>query len=141
MNRPVTIWLQSDPAALDRLAAAVEDFGRDRGLARRVILDAQLVLEEVVSNIIKYGYEDQGQHRIKVQLAFADETLALSVVDDGKAFNPVTAAPPDLEAELADRSVGGLGIYLVVKMMDAVEYRREAGRNILTLRKSYGRGQ
>ena len=63
-----------------------------------------------------------------------ENSLTIEIVDDGRPFDPLTDAPkPDVNAELEDRNIGGLGIHLVRKMMDDVRYRREEGKNHLTL--------
>ena len=61
--------------------------------------------------------------------------LAIEIADDGRAFDPLQAPAPDIGASLQDRAMGGLGIYLVRKTMDTVAYRRQDGRNVVTLTK------
>jgi anti-sigma regulatory factor (Ser/Thr protein kinase) len=61
--------------------------------------------------------------------------VTVTVEDDGVPFNPLEATEPDLDRPLEERSIGGLGIHLVKNLMDDVEYRREAGRNYLVMRK------
>ena len=73
--------------------------------------------------------------RLVAHLAASRDELTTEVTDPGRAFNPLDVAAPDLTAPLAERSLGGLGIHLVRSLMDSVEYRRENGKNVLTLRK------
>jgi anti-sigma regulatory factor (Ser/Thr protein kinase) len=72
---------------------------------------------------------------VLVSLALDNGEIALCLEDDGPAFDPLTAPMPDIDAALEDRPIGGLGIYLLREMMDALEYVRVEGRNRLTLRK------
>ena len=72
-------------------------------------------------------------------LALEGDELTIRVEDDGRAFDPLQAPPPDLDLPLEERPVGGLGIHIVRSVMDAVEYQRRGGRNVLTMRKTIGR--
>jgi anti-sigma regulatory factor (Ser/Thr protein kinase) len=92
------------------------------------------VLEEIITNVISYGYKDGLGHEISVRLSWKDPNIKVEVEDDGRPFNPLEAPPPDMVKPLAERNVGGLGIHLVREMMDELEYRRESDKNILVLR-------
>ena len=87
-------------------------------------------------NILSHGYEEGGEHDILIELASDAEKIGIEIVDDGRPYDPLTEAPaPDTEAPLADRPVGGLGVYLVCALMDEASYRREDNRNRLALTK------
>ena len=132
----MSVTLVNDLAEIERLSSLVEAFGEAEGLGAETIFKVNLALDEVVTNVIRYGHEDDGQpHPIVVRLTLADGVLTAEVEDDGRAFNPLDAPPPDITASLDDRPIGGLGIHLVRSVMSAVEYRRENGRNVLTMRK------
>ena len=92
-------------------------------------------MDELLTNTISYGYDDDEEHRIDLSLRLEGGTLVVEIADDGRAFDPLQAPEPDLGASLEERAVGGLGIYLVRKTMDGVAYRREGGRNVVTLTK------
>ena len=94
-----------------------------------------LALDEVVTNVIRYAHDDGRQHPIVVRLALEQGVLTAQVEDDGRAFNPLDAPVPDIGAGIDDRPIGGLGIHLVRSVMTSVEYRREDGRNVLTMKK------
>ncbi|MDE0392619.1 MAG: ATP-binding protein [Rhodospirillales bacterium] len=89
-----------------------------------------------MTNTIGYGYDDDGEHRIDLALRIDSGTLTVEVADDGRAFDPLQTPELDMSAPMEERARGGLGIYLVRKTMDAVAYRREDGRNVVTLTKS-----
>ena len=80
-------------------------------------------------NILSHGYEEGGEHDILIELASDAEKIGIEIVDDGRPYDPLTEAP------LADRPVGGLGVYLVCALMDEASYRREDNRNRLALTK------
>ena len=84
-------------------------------------------------NTINHGH-DGGLHQISITFSSTDDALVIDILDDGKPFDPLTDAPiPNVNAPINERPIGGLGVYLVRKLMDEVTYRREEGRNHLTL--------
>lgn len=117
-----------------RLAAgAVETFGRGHGLPERLTARLGLALDEVLTNLVSYGFPDGGRHEIAIHLRLAEGRLTMSVTDDGIAFDPLDLPAPDLGLAVEDRPIGGLGIHFVRTVMDEVRYAREAGRNVLTM--------
>ncbi len=133
MNKKIV--LKSELSAIPVLARTVTSFGRQNSFSPDTINAINLALEEVVHNIISYGYTDTRKHRISVNFSLKGEELTLEVIDDAQAFNPLKAPSPDIDKPLSDRKIGGLGIYLTVKFMDQVDYRRAGNRNVLTLKK------
>lgn len=118
---------------LRRLAALVEEFGAGENWPPDLVFQVNLVLEEVAINVINYGH-DGGLHEIEIALTSELDALTIEVIDDGRAFDPTKdATVPDVTLPMEERSVGGLGVYLVRTMMDEMRYRREGGRNHLTL--------
>jgi len=134
------LTLRNDLSELERASTTLDDFGRRHAIPAAALFDVHLALDEIVTNIITYGYEDDAEHEIVVHLsvspASAPRRVEVEVEDDGRPFNPLDAAPPDVEASVADRAVGGLGIYLVRRVMDDLEYRRQQGKNVLVMRKT-----
>ena len=135
----VEITLKNDMAEIGRLAERVLAFGREHDLPEALVWELRLVLEEVVTNIISYGYDDQAGHAIVVSLVNSEQDITLSVSDDARPFNLLEHPVPDLEIPLEDRPVGGLGIHMVRRIMDEVDYNRTAGRNRVVMRR-YKRG-
>ena len=97
--------------------------------------DLNLALEEILTNIISYGYTDNREHEIKVRLSVQPGEVKAEVEDDGQPFNPLAAPEADTTQSLEERTIGGLGIHLVRKLMDGLEYKRQGDRNLLTIRK------
>ncbi len=95
---------------------------------------ADMALEELLTNIIKYGYDDRREHRIHAFLRFADGELYIRLEDDGHSFDPTCAAEPDPALPVEERPVGGLGLLLVRRNFHSFLWRREDGRNITELR-------
>jgi serine/threonine-protein kinase RsbW len=135
------ICLKNDLAELCRLFQAVEDLGTESQLPKRLIFDLKLALDEVFTNIVSYGYEDDAEHEIAVRISMEAGEVCVHVEDDARPFNPLDYPHPNVSAPLTERQVGGLGIHLVRHLMDEVDYKRENGKNILQLRKSALRNQ
>jgi len=92
-----------------------------------------LALEEMVSNIIKYGYDDDSRHIIQVNLEPLTDGIHVTIIDDGHEFNPLCVTAADVNCDLACRPVGGVGILLTKKLSRQVEYHRTGGSNVLTI--------
>jgi len=133
-ERSLFALLRNDLAELQRLNQLVTDFAEHHGLPSELVFRVTLVLEEIITNVISYGYEDEMEHEISVRLSWEDPDMKIEVEDDGRPFNPLEAPPPDMVKPLAERPVGGLGIHLVREMMDKLEYRRENDKNLLVLK-------
>jgi serine/threonine-protein kinase RsbW len=134
MEKTLSVRIANDPAELARLAEQVGDFLAGHAAPPGAAYKVGLALEELVTNTIKYGYDDRDRHEIEVFLAWEPPQLVLRLEDDGHPFDPLAAPAPDTDAPLEARSVGGLGIHLVRRMADAFTYRRAGNRNRLELR-------
>ena len=131
VSRTVTIETRLDE--LTRLTEAVENLGEEANWSPALVGKVNLVLEELAMNTINHGH-DGGLHEISITFNSTDDALTIDIVDDGTPFDPLTDAPmPDVTAPMHERPIGGLGVYLVRKLMDELTYRREEGRNHLTL--------
>jgi len=120
---------------LDGVHDLVSELERARDLPTAVVFDINVVLDEVLSNILKYGYADGALHKIHIQLSATDTAVEISIEDDGTAFDPLAQPEPDLSLPLAERPIGGLGLHFVRKLMDDVRYKRKNNRNYLFLKK------
>ena len=134
MARVLTLNIQNDFEELARVARMAKDFLESHTLPSKVIYAARVVLEEILANIIKYGYSDQASHEINVRLEVKDAEVSVTCVDDGYEFNPLLATPPDIPKPVLKRDVGGLGLYLVRQMVDSMQYLRVGDKNVLEMR-------
>ena len=132
----LSLTLRNHSSEISRLVDRLAAFGAEAGLPPDVTFRLTLSLDEIVSNVIRHGFDDDRKHQIVVTLAVADGHVTATVVDDGSAFDPREAPLPNLDAPLEERQAGGLGMHLVRSTMDEVDYRREDGRNVLTVRTS-----
>ncbi|WP_109096840.1 ATP-binding protein [Azospirillum sp. TSH64] len=128
--------LRSDLSELGRLAAAVESFIARNRLFPDLAFRFTLCLDELVTNIVSHGRGGGGGHGIRVRLETDGLELRAEVEDDADAFDPFAEAPsPDLGGDLESRRIGGLGVFLVGKLMDRASHRREGGLNLTVLAK------
>jgi anti-sigma regulatory factor (Ser/Thr protein kinase) len=131
--------LNPDVAEIPRLNDWIERRCGEAGLGDEFSSRLMLALEEAAMNVIAHAFEGMTPpHRIDIQLDITADTVAATVVDNGRPFDPTIAPEPDLSVPLEQRDPGGLGILLIHRMVDRVEYRRSNGRNRLRLEKARG---
>ena len=133
MNEQLELTLLNQRSAVAHFQDQLEAFARQHGLPARVLHDLQLALEEHLTNLLAYGYDDTLEHAIRIRLRLAVTELQVEVEDDGHAFNPLELPAPDLTKPIEERPVGGLGIHMMRKSLDRMEYRRVEGKNILVM--------
>ena len=134
MTNTICIQLKNNLSELESLNKVVAEFAERHHLSSKVLFNLNLALEEILTNVISYAYDDKDEHQITVRLFLEQGQLKVEVEDDGRPFNPLEAPEPDLSKSLEERPVGGLGIHLVRKLMDELEYRREEGRNLFLIK-------
>jgi serine/threonine-protein kinase RsbW len=126
------LTLPASAGSISAFSEFVRDGAAAAGVDTQEFGKLELVLEEILINVARYAYTPEtgavevtcapaGPHKIRIEIA-----------DFGRVFNPLEADPPDLSRGLADRPIGGLGVFLVRSMVDSIDYRREQGRNILS---------
>ncbi len=135
MTEHVEIKVPNKLSALASANQTLTEFGRHHGLPDNVLHNLNLALGEILTNIISYGYTDSGEHQITVRLTVEPGEMRVEVEDDGQPFNPLEAPEPDTTKPLEDRTVGGLGVHLVRKLTDGLEYQRYEGKNLLVMKK------
>ena len=105
---------------------------REFGLADRKIFEIQMAVDEACTNIINYGYTvDVGM--INISCRRRDEDVIVVIKDRAKPFDPTSVPPPDLDASLEERKIGGLGVYFMKTLVDEVKYEFKDGKNVLTM--------
>jgi anti-sigma regulatory factor (Ser/Thr protein kinase) len=127
--------LKSDLSELQTLCRHLNKFGHVTGLSEAIITDVNICLEELFTNTVSYGFTDDLEHIVRFTFKLDNHVLTLNIEDDGTPFNPLEKKDPEIPADLIDVRIGGLGIHIVRKLMDDIRYKRERGKNKLTLKK------
>jgi len=128
------------------LAATVEnietvtDFVNEQletlGCPMKARMQIDIAIDEIFGNIARYAYGPEGGDvTVRVEAAESPRAVAITFIDGGVPFDPLKNEDPDTALPIEERGIGGLGIFMVKKSMDAVSYRHEKGNNVLTVRK------
>ncbi len=131
-----TLLIKNQIEELNRVVDYLDELGEEWDLAVPLIFSLNLVLEEALTNIILYGLDNQSEHIIEIEFKKSDDQLFISLIDDGIAYDPTQKADPDLTLSVEDRPIGGLGIFLIKKIMNQVVYSRKENKNYLMLTKN-----
>jgi anti-sigma regulatory factor (Ser/Thr protein kinase) len=127
--------LENNLSELETLCQYLNKFGQATGLSEACITDINICLDELFTNIVSYGFVDGLEHIVRFSINLDDGVLTLNIEDDGIPFNPLEKKDPEIPADLIDVRIGGLGIHIVRKLMDNIRYKRERGKNKMTLKK------
>ena len=125
-------------SALDAIRPATEEaeaWLAEQRVSFEALYLASLAIEELVTNCIKYGYDDSNDHTVDIVFIVEGGVLTIEVIDDGNPFNPLEAPGPNLSVAMEDRPIGGLGLHLLRELSDEVSYERRDGTNRLRLTK------
>lgn len=133
MGECLTIEVRNSRDAIAPASAQAEGWLQSYQPSPQALNLVLLAIEELVTNCIEYGYGDADEHTIVIILSVEDRTLTITVIDDGRPFDPLAAPPPDFSPEIEDRPVGGLGIHMLRRLADHIAYERRDGANRLTL--------
>lgn len=118
---------------MSRLCAEFHDFLLGMKLPSSKIYVLDLALEEMITNIIKYSYDDHRDHGIKVEMEVTDKLVYLLIEDDGHEFDPLAQSTPNLDVDIAEREIGGVGIFLTLNMVNEINYSRINNKNRLRI--------
>jgi serine/threonine-protein kinase RsbW len=130
-----TFELKNDLSELEQLCQNCEDIGRSINVSDKSIFEMNLALDELFTNIISYGFNDHREHIIKISITVDGDQLEMRIEDDGIPFNPLESKTPDFQCGIEECKIGGLGIHLIKKLMDDLQYQRVADKNVLVLKR------
>jgi serine/threonine-protein kinase RsbW len=118
---------------MELLIQFISDKARKLGFSGKRVKEIELATEEALVNIIHYAYPDlQGDIEVRCMQGPSSQ-FVIDIEDTGIAFNMLSLKDPDISASISDREIGGLGVFLIRKLMDDVHYRRDNEKNILRL--------
>ena len=123
----IEISITNDVCEIAGVAARIDEFCETRGIGRKIANAVNVSIDEILTNTIAYGYDNQ-PHRIEIALCQEADALVIAITDDSKEFDP-SGPPPevDFDATLEDRAVGGLGLFLVDREASGVSVRLQTG--------------
>lgn len=128
--------LKNDISELKALNQHLKSWGGGIHLATDSIMRINICLDELFTNIVSYGFEDDLEHLIEFTIEVDDNLAVITIEDDGIQFNPLKKIDPDFPENVQDAQIGGLGIHIIRRLMDNVSYERKPGKNRLTMKKS-----
>ncbi len=131
-----SIKLKNRISDLEKIRAAVSNMSASIDCTHRKFKEINLVLEELFTNVVKYGFTDDREHEINLSLSCDDTAVSIRMEDDGEPFDPTAQTAPDTRCAIEKRCVGGLGIHFVKHFIDECRYSRKKGRNIIELKKN-----
>lgn len=121
---------------LDNVLSWVETALEEGEVPLKVSMPFLVAVEEIFVNVASYAYKD-GEGDVDIELTVADNEAKICFTDTGIEFNPLTRPDPDVKASAEDRPIGGLGIYMVKKSMDGVDYDRQNDKNVMKFWKNF----
>ena len=137
MTEKKTLKISADVDNLDSVTGFVDSHLEDVGCPLKFQMQIDVAVEEIFVNIASYAYRQSSDKNAEISLYFEEEpkTVVIEFIDSGMPFDPLAKDDPDVTLSAEERKIGGLGIFMVKKTMDDVQYKRENGQNILTIRK------
>ncbi len=133
----VTVRIENDLSEIAKVDEKLDDFAEQFGVPPAIAATFHIIFDDLLNNVISYGFNDEQRHFIDISLGLTASSLIVSIADDGVPFNPLAETAPDTTLSIEDRPIGGLGIHIVVNMVDDISYQRTADKNVLTLTKSF----
>jgi serine/threonine-protein kinase RsbW len=129
--------VRADSAAMRQVESFVAAFVKEQGIAADDTALILILLEELLTNLAKYGYSDRAEPgRAEIALALSGSRLEIEFIDDGCAFDPLAVPLPNLDEAREERPVGGLGLHLLRSLADGVSYERSNNKNVIRLSRS-----
>jgi serine/threonine-protein kinase RsbW len=127
-NKNISKTVQSRTDSLSEVREFVAALARTHGFPEDEVANIVLAVDEACTNIIKHAYQNATDKLIDVSVSSSGRAFEITIADDGRAFDPSILRNPDLKDHLTHYRRGGLGVYLMKKLMDAVEYQFQPGQ-------------
>ena len=131
----VEISIRNNISELAIVSNALEGVGKDLEIPKKVILQLQVALDEVLSNIVKYAWPEGQSHALHIRISAREGGVEIIIVDDGESFDPTSYRGPSRPDSRP--KPGGVGLQMIKKLVDVFDYACIDGRNQVTLRKRY----
>jgi len=135
MSNKLSVELKNNLSEIGRIHQILDEFCSLNNLPPDILFALNLSLEEILTNVMFYGYDDSAEHQISVRIHHYEGELCIEIEDDGRPFNPLDVEGPDNDRPLEERPIGGHGIHLVRNYMDGLQYKRNGDKNLLIMTK------
>jgi anti-sigma regulatory factor (Ser/Thr protein kinase) len=132
MKQESSITVPAQTGRLDEVLTFAGGAARDAGLDIKQLNNVSIAVEEIFVNIAHYAYPS-GEGDVTVSVTVSQDRLTIEFRDSGTPYDPLAKTDPDTSLSADEREIGGLGVFMVKKLMDGVSYRYEDGKNILTM--------
>lgn len=127
------IEIKNDLQELHRINEVVDSL-EDKGLPTATVMQVNLCLEEAITNIITYAFPGSEEQTIRITIKYNSKEIQIKIEDNGMEFNPLEEVKaPNTEANLDEREIGGLGVFIIKQLMDDVKYNRSSDLNTLEM--------
>ena len=135
MSTHKTVHINNQRNQIDIVRKLFDDYSKENKLTEKTSHDIQMALDELLTNIVSYGYEDTDEHWIDVHFGVDDGVLKVEIVDDSKPYNILERDDHDISLSMEDKPIGGLGVLMIKKLMSRVDYYTKEGKNHLVMTK------
>ena len=134
------LTIEATPENVDKVIEFVDEMLEEYGCGMKEQMAIDVAVDELFANIAHYAYNPEtGYATVKVEVVEDPLSVEITFVDNGKPYDPLAKADPDTTQSIEDREIGGMGILIVKKSMDAVDYEYKDGKNILTIKKTFSK--
>ncbi|MBH31571.1 MAG: ATP-binding protein [Candidatus Marinimicrobia bacterium] len=140
MPTQLSLSIPNNRPEIRKLRNIFDEFSQKNQISENIRRDVQLALDELVTNIIDYGYNDSVEHTIEFGFNLSEDCLTIEIVDDAAEYDILEKEDPDTTKSIDEKPIGGLGIFLVKHLMTDVKYKRTDGKNRVTLIKELTQG-
>ena len=141
VSTQLSLSIPNSRPEISNLRNSFDEFAHKNRLLGNIRRDVHLALDELVTNIIDYGYSDNEEHTIEVEINLSEDYLTIEIVDDASEYDILGKEDPDITKSIDEKPIGGLGIFLVKHLMTDVKYERTNGKNRVTLIKELTQGE
>ena len=132
------LTIEATPENVDKAIEFVDEMLEEYGCGMKEQMAIDVAVDELFANIAHYAYNPEtGYATVRVDVVKEPLSVEITFMDNGKPYDPLAKADPDTTKSIEEREIGGMGIFIVKKSMDAVNYEYKDGKNILTIRKSF----
>lgn len=138
MSKSTTTYSISVQASTEHLAKVrnfVAQHAAEFGFKKQDVADIRLAVDEAYTNIIKHAYKYDEKKSVDIELGYNSSEFWISLLDTGDAFDPSNYSKPDVRQKIKEKKRGGVGVYLIRKLMDGVEYHTEGSVNEIRMTK------